>query len=309
MASSLSTTECAHSGRRSERFGLGFVLTVAPGALWIILFLLAPSILVIAMAFLSNGDYGSPHLPMTLDAFRRVLGFSVLGWSNGNLMTLWRSLVQSATATVATILVAYPLAFFIVSRRSYLRPLLLLMVILPSWTNQVIRTYAWMELLAPDTSLSHLAQESGLIAPHMGLFPSDFAIFLGLIYNYLPYMVLPLYAAVEKLDWTIVEAGRDLYASGYRLFWHTVFPQTLPGLLAGIILVAIPAFGNFVVPQMLGGNKFLMLGNLIANQFTSTPDWPYGAALALVMLCFTFAGLFAFRRVARRMGREEGQIL
>ena len=162
---------------------------------------------------------------------------------------------------------------------------------------------------APNLSLAHAARSLGLIAPHLGLFPGVLAMQIGLTYNYLPYMVVPLYASAEKLDWSMVEAGRDLYASGVRLFWHTVFPQTLPGLLSGVILVAIPAFGDYVVPTLLGGGRSMMIGSLIASQFLQTPNWPYGAALTIFMLVFTCAGLIAFRVLSRRTGSADESML
>ena len=132
---------------------------------------------------------------------------------------------------------------------------------------------------------------------------------LGLVYNFLPFMVLPLYAAFEKLDTAQVEAAQDLYASPVRAFWHAVFPQTLPGLLAGIVLVAIPAFGMYVIPELLGGGKGMMLGNLVANQFSGGANWPLGAAGAILMLIATFVGLFAMRRIGKRLGGGEEVVI
>ncbi|HQT66330.1 MAG: spermidine/putrescine ABC transporter permease [Rhodospirillales bacterium 20-60-12] len=303
-------TKPAHAAR-SENMARAIRLwiTAGPGLAWIILFLIVPSAILLGIGFMSNGDYGSPHLPLTLDPFKEVAGFSILGWADGNLITLLRSLVQSFIATFITVLLAYPVVFFIITRRPEIRPLLLLFVILPSWTNQVVRAYAWVELLGPRAPLSGLAQSLGLIPPNLGLMPTNFSVLIGLTYNYLPYMVVPLYAAAEKLDWSLVEAGRDLYASGPRLFWAAVFPQTLPGLLSGIILVAIPAFGDYIVPTLLGGNRVLMMGSLIASQFTETPNWPYGAALTIIMLLFTCGGLIVFRRMTKRLGGGDGAML
>ncbi len=284
-------------------------LTSGPGLFWIILFLLFPSGIMLGIAFFTNSDFGSPVLPLSLSSFSQVAGFGILGWSGANFTVLARSLLQAGIATTMTILLAYPLVFFIVSRPANMRPVLLLFAIVPSWTNQVVRTYAWMQLLNPFAPVSHLAQWLGFIPPHLGLMPGNFAVFIGLTYNYLPYMVVPLYAAVEKLDWTLVEAGRDLYASGPKLFFNAVFPQTVPGLLSGIILVGIPAFGDYVVPQLLGGDKAMMLGSLIASQFTFSPDWPYGAALTIIMLVFTCVGLIVFRRLTQRLGGGEGAML
>jgi spermidine/putrescine transport system permease protein len=277
--------------------------------MWIVLFLLLPSLVLLGIGFFSIGDYGNPHLPLSLEPLREVAGYSILGWSPDNITTILRSLIQAVSAAGLTILLAYPLVFFIVTQPPALRPLLLLFVILPSWTNQVVRTYAWMELLGPNSTLSHFAQTAGLIPAHLGLMPGILAMQIGLTYNYLPYMVVPLYAAAEKLDWSLVEAGRDLYASGWRLFWSAVFPQTIPGLLSGIILVAIPAFGDYVVPALLGGGKSMMIGSLIASQFLNTPNWPYGAALTIFMLIFTCGGLIVFRVMSKRLGGAEGSMI
>jgi spermidine/putrescine transport system permease protein len=241
-------------------------------------------------------------MPLSLQPFQQVAGFSLLGWDDGNIIIFLRSLEQAGTATVVSALLSYPIVFFIMTRPAEFRPLLLLFIVLPSWTNQVVRTYAWLELLGPNAPVSWLAHALGIVPPDLGIAPGSFAVTTGLAYNYLPYMIVPLYASAEKLDWTLVEAGRDLYASGIKLFWHAVFPQTVPGLLSGVIFVAIPAFGDYVVPQLLGGDRALMIGSLIANQFTETPDWPYGAALTIIMLVFTGAGLIAFRVLTRRLG-------
>jgi len=277
-------------------------ITSGPGLFWVILFLLIPSVVLLGIGFFSADDYGGPTMPLSIQPFQQVAGFSLLGWDDGNIIIFLRSLAQAGIATVVTALLSYPIVFFIMTRPESVRPLLLLFIILPSWTNQVVRTYAWLELLGPNAPVTYVAHALGIVPPDLGIAPGQFAVTTGLAYNYLPYMIVPLYASAEKLDWNLVEAGRDLYASGFRLFWHSVFPQTLPGLLSGIIFVAIPAFGDYVVPQLLGGDKALMIGSLIANQFTETPDWPYGAALTIIMLVFTGVGLVAFRILSRRMG-------
>ncbi len=277
-------------------------ITAGPGLFWVVLFLLIPSAVLLGIGFFSSNDYGSPVLPLTTAPFSQVAGYSLLGWDDGNIIILLRSLRQAGIATAVSALLSYPIVFFIMTRPASIRPLLLLFIILPSWTNQVVRTYAWLELLGPDAPVTWVAHALGIVPAHLGIEPGSFAVTTGLAYNYLPYMIVPLYASAERLDWTLVEAGRDLYAKGFRLFWHTVFPQTLPGLLSGVIFVAIPAFGDYVVPQLLGGDRALMIGSLIANQFTETPDWPYGAALTIIMLVFTGAGLVAFRILTRRLG-------
>ena len=278
------------------------MLTVAPGVLWLLVFLVLPSLYLMGVAFMTNGPYGQPQMPLTLEAFERLAGFGILGWSPANLYTLLRSLAQTLVATLLVVAISYPLAYHISTARARWRPLMLLVLVVPSWTNQVIRTFGWMNLLAPGTPLSGLAEGVGLIPPNMGLYPSNIAVTLGLVYNFLPFMVLPLYAAFEKLDTAQVEAAQDLYASPLKTFRHAVFPQTLPGLLAGVVLVAIPAFGMYVISELLGGGKHMLLGNLVARQFAGGANWPLGAAGALLMLLATFAGLYAMRRVGRRLG-------
>lgn len=293
-------TTAVQSEARSKNIRLW--ITSGPGLFWIVLFLLIPSLVLLGIGFFSANDYGSPSLPLSVQPFQQVAGFSLLGWDDGNIIIFLRSLRQAGIATIVSALLAYPIVFFIMTRPASIRPILLLFVVLPSWTNQVVRTYAWLELLGPNAPLTWVAHTMGIVPPDLGLAPGSFAVTTGLAYNYLPYMIVPLYASAERLDWTLVEAGRDLYASGFKLFWHTVFPQTVPGLLSGVIFVAIPAFGDYVVPQLLGGDRALMIGSLIANQFTETPDWPYGAALTIIMLVFTGAGLVAFRVLTRRLG-------
>ncbi len=301
MSGALKTEQEIEAGRQRLRLWV----TSGPGLVWIMLFLLIPSAVLLGIAFFSSDDYGAPVLPLSVQPFQQVAGYSLLGWDPGNITIFLRSLGQAGTATLVSAALSYPLVFFILSQREDLRPLLLLFIVLPSWTNQVVRTYAWLELLGPNAPVSWAAHLLHAVPPDLGLAPGSFAVTTGLAYNYLPYMIVPLYASAEKLDWTLVEAGRDLYASGLRLFWHAVFPQTLPGLLSGVIFVAIPAFGDYVVPQLLGGDKALMIGSLIANQFTETPDWPYGAALTIIMLVFTGMGLVGFRILTRKLGGAE----
>ncbi len=292
--------------RRETRHML---FTVAPGALFILVFLVLPSVYLVGMAFLSSGPYGLPTLPLSLQSFRELAGFGFLGWSPGNLYTLIRSVWQTLLATALVILLAYPAAYYISTRPARWRPLMLLAIVVPSWTNQVIRSVGWMNIFAPGTPVSDLAALLGLTAPQMGLFPSQFAVIVGLVYNFLPFMVLPLYAAFERLDTEQVEAARDLFASPVAVFRHAVFPQTLPGLMAGIVLVAIPAFGMYVVTELLGGGKATMIGNLVARQFAQASNWPLGAAGAMIMIAVTLIGLKVLRDLGRRLSGDREVVL
>lgn len=279
--------------------------TTMPSVIWISLFLVLPSLYLVSMAFMTNDPYGQPVMPLTTTAFHQLAGEGILGWNPGNIYTLLRSLWYTVIASALTVVVSYPLAYYIANARPNLRPIMLLALVVPSWTNQVVRTFGWMNLLAPDTPFTDLASSLGLISPYMGLYPSSFAVMMGLVYNFLPFMVLPLYASFEKLDISQLEAARDLYASPINAFWAAIFPQTLPGLLAGLVLVAIPAFGMYVVPELLGGGRAMMIGSLVALQFAEGANWPLGAAGALIMLIATLLGIYLLRRMGRKFGGGE----
>lgn len=285
------------------------LMTTGPSVAWITVFLVLPSLYMVSMAFLTNGVYGQPQLPLSLSAFKQLAGYGFLGWSPGNLYTLLHTINYTLFSTVLTVLVAYPVAYYISMCRPGLRVIMLLAVVVPSWTNQVIRAFGWMNLLSPGTPLSHLASWLGFTTPDLGLYPSAFAVMLGLLYNFLPYMVLPLYSAFEKLDNSQLEAARDLYANPLRAFFAAIFPQTLPGLMAGLVLVMIPAFGMYVVPALLGGGKAMMIGDVIATQFTDASNWPLGAAGSILMLAATLLGIWLLRRLGRRLGGGEEVML
>lgn len=283
--------------------------TTLPSALWIGVFLVLPSLYLVGMAFMTNDVYGQPSLPLSTHSFSQLSGYGYLGWSPGNLQTLWRSIWYTLLSSAITVLVAYPLAAYISLCRPSVRALMILAVVMPSWTNQVVRAFGWMNLLAPGTVLARLADMLGFTTPELGLYPSSFAVMLGLVYNFLPFMVLPLYNAFEKLDTGLVEAARDLYASPFKAFWTAIFPQTLPGLMAGLVLVMIPAFGMYVVPELLGGGRAMMIGNLVATQFAEGANWPLGAAGALLMLTATLLGIVCLRRLGRRFGGGEEVVI
>lgn len=269
------------AGRRKSRI----LLTVAPGFSWVVLFLMVPLAAVGVISFFSRGNYGEIQLPLTLDNYKRLGGFGEFGFDSLYPSVLLRSLILGAGTAFFCLAAGLPLAFFISGLKARWKTAALTLVVIPFWTNLLIRTYAWQILLAPESPLSRLAP-----------YPGVMAVFIGMVCDYLPFMVLPLYASVEKIDWTLAEAAADLGANGPNVFRHAILPQIKPGLIAGLVLVFLPATGQFVIPDLLGGAKTMLLGNAIQQQFGSSRDWPFGAAIAMVSLALMLAGLWFLNR-------------
>jgi spermidine/putrescine transport system permease protein len=273
----------------------GLALMAVPLA-WILVLLVAPLAAMIAWSLATRGAAGDIEWTLTSANFARLAGFDAFGWTRAYLSILGSTLVVSAVTTIVTIALAYPLAFYIARRSPVRRYLWLALIIIPFCTNLVIRTYAWMLILGNQMPPARLAQWLRFIEPSAALYPSTLALYIGMVSNSLPFAVLPLYTNVEKLDWAIVEASRDLYGGSARVFLHGILPQTLPGLVTAVILTFIPAMGSFVIPDLLGGGKTWLLGNLIQHQFGISRDFPFGAAVSLVLTLITMAGLLVLRR-------------
>ena len=275
------------------------LLLLAPGALWLLLFLVLPGVILGAVAFCARGADGQVEWTPSLGAFRRLAGYGILGWSPDYLWILVRSVVVAAVTTAGALALAYPLAFFVASRAPRWRPVWLGLLSVPLCTNVVVRTYAWELLLSPGLPPAQLAAWLGWIEPGRALYPSLAAVCLGMISNALPFAVLPLYTNVERLDRALLEAARDLYASPWRVFRHAVLPQTLPGLTVAAVLTFVPAVGMFVITDRLGGARHMVIGNLIQQQFGPARNYPFGAAVSLVLIALTLAGLALQRRRGR----------
>jgi spermidine/putrescine transport system permease protein len=280
----------------SRRLTLRGLALIALPLVWIAVMLVAPLMAMALWAFASRGPLGDIQWTWTLENFRRLAGYDVFGWTGAYLAIFGRTVLVATVTTVLSLIISYPLAFFIATRRPLSRYLLLTLVIIPFCTNLVIRTYAWMLMLGNQMPFARLAQWLRLIEPAKALYPSAFALYIGMVTNSLPFAVLPLYTNVEKLDWGIVEASQDLYARPLRTFLHAILPQTLPGLSTAVILTFIPALGAFVIPDILGGGKSWLLGNLIQHQFGVSRDFPFGAAVSLVLTLLTLAAFVAGRR-------------
>lgn len=283
---------------RGRREGLRSALLCAPGALWITVFLIGPLLFVLAISFYSTGAYGEIERPLTTEHYARFAGFGLLGWEPLYPIILLRSVLLAAAATAVCAALALPMAFFIAGLPARWKSSALVLVTIPLWTNLLIRTYAWQILLGPGGAITELWHACG--GTGTALYPGAFAVYVGLVCDYLPFLVLPVYASVEKLDWTLAEAARDLGASGWNTFWHAIWPQIRPGVLAGVVLVFIPATGQFVVPDLLGGAKTVLLGNVIQQQFGPSQNWPFGSAIATAAMLLVLGGLWLNARAARQ---------
>lgn len=273
----------------------GFLLAL-PAILWLGLFFILPLIIVLIISFLSRGTGGAAELPFTFSHYDRV--FTVFD------SVLRRSVWIAFLTTVICLIVGYPLAFFIKTRRTTLgRQFALFLVILPFWTNFLVRTYAWRMLLGREGIINTALLRIGLVSEPLPLLGTEFAILLGLVYGFLPFMVLPIYASVERFDFHYIEAANDLGANAWNTFWRVVFPLTLPGVIAGCILVFIPTIGAFVTPDLLGGPRDIMIGNLIQRQFGGTGNMPLGAALSMVLMAAVVLALLVYVRFADREGK------
>jgi spermidine/putrescine transport system permease protein len=285
-------------GQLSSRAGWvprGLALSAA-GLLWLVLFLVLPILAVLALAFASRGDYGELIWRFTWDNCWRLLGYGDFGWSADMLVILARSTALAVATTLVALAVAYPLAFLIAARPPRQRALLLAVVSVPFCISVVIRTYGWMLLCSNQLPLARLAAWLQLIEPGSALSPSAPAVWIGMVNIALPFALLPLYPSVERIDWSLVEAAQDCYASRWLAFRHGILPQTYPGLAAGFLLTVIPALGTLVVSDLLGGAKYMLVGNLIQQQFGASHDWPFGAALCLGLILLSIAGIALMRR-------------
>jgi spermidine/putrescine transport system permease protein len=277
----------------------------APSMLWLFVLFVVPLAFIIGVSFFTNGTYGELERPFTLENYKRFLGFGSFGWDPLYPVIIARSLLLAAFTMVLCLVLGLPLAFWISSLPPRWKTFALTLVVIPLWCNLLVRTYAWQLLLAPEGWITKMALGLGLIGAGQSLYPSTFAVCIGLVCDYLPFLVLPLYASVEKIDWTLAEAARDLGASGPNVFRHAVWPQIVPGIVAGITLVFVPATGQFVIPDLLGGAKTVLLGNVIQQQFGASRDWPFGSAVATVAMLVVLLALWSNARLARRKGELE----
>jgi spermidine/putrescine transport system permease protein len=281
--------------------GLFFVL---PGIAWIGAFLAIPCLALVAVAFAQRGGFGEVEWHFSLENLKRLLGWDMFGWSSDNIWILARSFWVALVSTLLCVLLSYPLAFFLASRSARTRTVWMTLLLIPFWTNLVIRTYAWILVLAPNMPVAKILSFLGLIPAGFPAYPSQVAVWIGMVAAFLPFVALPLYTSVEKIDWALIEASQDLYADRWRGFWTAIFPQTLPGISVGVTLTLVPAMGMFVVPDMLGGARFMLVGNLIEQQFGSARDWPFGSMVSIALMALTLATLLIVGRAGKTKGAQ-----
>jgi len=286
-----------HTVRGAQRAGKWLVS--GPPLLYLIVFFAVPTLIMVLASFRTPGEFGglaplvdeAGNVDLNLESWTRFFTESIY------LQIFVKSFVYAALTTLFCLLLAYPLAALIARSDRRYRDLLLLLVILPFWSNFLIRVYAWMIILGPNAALARVVNGALALfgAAPVPLLFSSFAVLVCLVYVHLPFMVLPLYANLEKHDQALLDAAQDLGASAWQRFWRVTFPLSLPGVYAGAALVFIPALGIFAIPDILGGPEDSMIGNLIKQQFLETRDWPFGSVLSIVLTvaALALAGLAA----------------
>lgn len=266
-------------------------LFLTPSAAVMILLFFIPLLIVFFYSLLSRGPYGGVMLPFSVESYGRVFDFLYLEIA-------WRSFWIAAIATLFCLVLGFPLALYI-ARYSQRKTLLLNLVMLPFWTSFLIRIYAWMFLLRDTGLINTVLLATHLIDAPLPLLFNTPAVILGLVYGYLPFTVLPLYATIEKLDPALIDAAADLGANPLVVIWKIIMPLSKPGMVAGTLLVFIPCLGAYLAPDLMGGGKTVMIGNLVQNQFTASRDWPFGAAVSLLLMLAVVAITAAISRKAQ----------
>jgi spermidine/putrescine transport system permease protein len=287
--------------RRRAQLGL----LLGPVSLFLAVFFLGPLAIMIVTSFLAPGLYGGVEWTWYPHNYGRILGFADPMFEDFDpvyIAIFLRSLKIAALTVVATLIVCYPAAFCISRLSERWKNFCLFLITLPFFTSLIVRLFIWVLILRQTGLVNSVLLNTGVIARPLELIYTDGAIILGMVYIFIPFMFMPVYASVEKLDWTLVRASLDLGAGPIRTFLRIILPLTAPGIAGGAVIVFIPALGNFVVPAILGGAKVMMLGNLIEQQFLAARNWPFGSALAMMVMAVMLILLFVYVIVSGRRG-------
>ena len=269
-------------------------ILLIPGLAWISIFLILPCILIISLSFFERGVYGGIDYNFNFENYSRVIEFTYL-------KILLNSSKIAFLSGFFAVLFGYPAAYFIFKAPAKYQIALLFLVMLPFWSNYLIRTYAWMVLLNNQGLINTILINLNIIREPLNILYTEFSVIIGLIYNYLPFVILSIYSSISKLDHNLIEASKDLGGNSIKTFFLITLPLTLPGVAAGFIFVFVLSIGNFITPDLLGGGKFLMIGNLIYDQFLSARDWPFGASLSFVLISIMLVLLFLQAVFVRKM--------
>ena len=278
----------------------------APALLTIFFAAIGPLFVVLMFSFMAKGDYGDvKYWQFSTDGWISVLFErdpidDTIGFADANLSIFWRSIRLSLITTAITLFLGFPTAYFVATRSEESRGIWLFTITIPFWTNLLIRTFGIQDVIRNEGLINIILMKLGLISTPIQMLFTDGAVLLGLTYVYFPLMVLPIYSSLEKMDFRLVEAGYDLYATRAGVLWHIILPLAKPGVIAGSILVFIPSIGAYVTPRVLGGGKNMMLGNLIEQQFGQARDWPFGSALSISLLAIITLALLVYVRNASR---------
>lgn len=263
-----------------------------PVIFWFVAFLLVPVAMVAAYSFSTKGVYGGVDWTQPGNA---ISNFSrSLEWVY--LKIFWNSVKLATLTSISCLVIGYPMAYWMSVVSKPFQRFLMVLVVVPFWTNFVVRAYALKIVLSESGFLSQWMVSKGWVAAPFSFATGDLSVWLGMVTNYLPFMVLPLYATLEKFDFSLLEASRDLGASSWHVMTRILFPLTLPGVITGFIFVFTPALGEFVIPDLLGGARTMLIGNLITEQFLKTRDWPFGSALSLLLIGLVFLSLLLYLR-------------
>ena len=265
--------------------------------IWLGVFAIIPTLMIVAASFLSHSSQDLLKLPFTFSNYEQLFNIVFL-------KVFWRSLTIAFFCTLICLLIGYPFAYGVARTKKPYNTLLLLLIMIPFWTSSLIRTYAIMTLLKSKGLINSLLLSLGLIHQPLELLYSKLAVFIGLSYDLLPFMILPLYASIEKLDNTLIEAAHDLGAKKLRVFFKIIVPLTMPGIISGSLLVFLPAMTLFYIPVLLGGAKSMLLGNLIENQFLQLTNWPVGSASSTLLIVLIGLLIFLYLPFAKRQDRK-----
>ena len=289
MAGIAAAGESASAPHRARMPGIPAWLALFPVVAWLVLFVVAPLVLLVVVSFADRDSLGRVVYEFQFDNYTRAFQWV---WLKVLLDSVWYAFLT----TVLCMALGYPVAYFIGRAPERWRSLLLLLVMVPFWTSFLIRTYAWITILAKDGLLNAILLGSGLIVEPMSMLYTPFAVVLGLVYNFLPFMILPIYTSVEKLDNAMIEAAYDLGAGPLRAFSQVIIPLTRPGIAAGAMLVFVPSIAMFAITTLMGGGANPTIGEVIFKQFTSGRNQPFGAALGTILLAIFILALWLSRR-------------